>query len=96
MLSNPISIKDYLETCLKSLREVLEGRFTALEIRLAEFEQRMLGSLETANGKTESVEKRVETLEAFKAELKNKMWGVAAAFTVVMALMQVAIKVFLR
>ena len=96
MPSNPISIKDYLETCLKSLREVLEARFTALEIRLSEFEGQVLKRLDTANGVAKANSGRLDELELLRSELKGKMWGLGIAFTVIMALVQVAVKVFLR
>ena len=96
MPSNPISVKEYLETCLKSLREVLETRFTALEIRLAEFEAQVVKRLDTANGAAKANNGRLDSLELLRSELKGKMWGLGIAFTVIVALVQVAVKVFIR
>ena len=96
MPSNPISVKEYLETCLKSLREVLEARFTTLEIRLAELEERLVKRLDMTNGVAKVNSERLDDLELLRSELKGKMWGIGIAFTVVVGLIQVALKVFLH
>ena len=96
MPPDQITIKQYLDTCLANLREVLEARFATIEVRLSDFQAQVLKRLDSTNGNAESVLKRLEALEMFKSNLEGKFWAFGIVFTVVISLVQVGLRFLLR
>ena len=87
-----ITLKEYLEAHIASLREVLESRFSVLELHLREFEERILKRLDTANGQVAAISKRVDVLEGSKTYERGALWAFALVLTVLFSVATMLMK----
>lgn len=56
----------------------------------------MLKRLDNTNGIAKVNNGRLESLESFRSEIKGKMWGLGIAFTLIMAFVNILVKIFLK
>lgn len=99
MPSNPVSIREYLEAKIQNLQERMGARFTGLEEKFEKLETVVIKHLEAPNPSSqdkEETDKRLAHMEGKQANLEGRMWGLAAAFTVIVAVVNITIKLLMH
>lgn len=93
MPSSQVTLKEYFEAQIVSLREALEARFTVSETHSREDADRIVKRLDTSNGQMAGLSKRVEMLESLKTYQKGASWAFALMMTVLFSVASILIKI---